>query len=339
MARLVSSWYKNVKNMPEEYIFPPDKKPGKFITACTENNPVIDLASLDHDPAATIQQLTKACQEFGFFQVINHGVSEIIIDDTSNVYKEFFDLPSEEKAKYLSVDPKSHCRLYTSTYNYATEEKHFWRDNLTHSCYPLEDCMQFWPEKPIRYKEIVGAYSAEVRKLVLKILDLICDVLGVEKGYFSEELSGVNLLSVNHYPPCPDPTSALGMHSHCDPNLITILHQGTIHGLQVLKDGQWIWAEPLPHAFVVILGCQMQIISNDKFKSAEHRVVTNSEEARTSLGTFVLPSPECYVEIAKSATKASNPQRYKSYRYKDFIGTYGDKSGNHKEVLSSYYLP
>ncbi|KAG9155674.1 hypothetical protein Leryth_003941 [Lithospermum erythrorhizon] len=190
MARLVSSWYKNVKNMPEEYIFPPDKKPGKFIISA-------------------IQQLIKACCKNQFFLRV------------------LFDFKSEEKVVPGSLIP-SHTAFYT------------------------------------------------------------------------EELSGVNLLSVNHYPPCPDPTSALGMHSHCDPNLITILHQGTIHGLQVLKDGQWIWAEPLPLALY--------------------------------LATFCLPLLNV-VELCK-IQRISNPQRYKSYRYKDFIGTYGDKSGNHKEILS-----
>lgn len=108
-------------------------------------------------------------------------------------------------------------------------------------------------------REIVGEYSVEVRNLVLRIFDLICKGLGLEQGYFGNELSGTQLLSVSHYPRCPDPSLALGFHAHRDPNTITILSQGDIYGLQFLKDGKWIGVEPLPNAFVVIIGCQLQV--------------------------------------------------------------------------------
>lgn len=90
-----------------------------------------------------------------------------------------------------------------------------------------------WPQKPTRYREVVGRYSGEVRKLSLGILELICEGLGLRQGYFGEELTKEKLLSVNHYPPCPDPSFTLGLPKHSDPNLITILQQGNVYGLQM----------------------------------------------------------------------------------------------------------
>jgi isopenicillin N synthase-like dioxygenase len=102
---------------------------------------------------------------------------------------------------------------------------------------------------PLVYSEVVGSYSTEARKL-----DLIGEGLGLESGYFWDELNQVQFMSINHYPRCLDPSLTLGLPKHCDPNLITLVLQGEVHGLQVFKDGQWLAVEPLPNAFVVNIG-------------------------------------------------------------------------------------
>lgn len=93
----------------------------------------------------------------------------------------------------------------------------------------------------------------------MTILDLIGEGLGLEKGYFEDEVSKIQLLSVNHHIPCPDPSLTLGMPEHCDPNLISMLHQGTVPGLQLFKDGEWLNLESIPTAFLVIPGLQLKV--------------------------------------------------------------------------------
>lgn len=85
-------------------------------------------------------------------QVINHGVSEKLMDDTMNIYKEFFKLPGEYKAKFYSNDINKSCRLCSSTLSYDNEEFHYWRDNFTNHCYPLEEHIMSWPDKPTKYR-------------------------------------------------------------------------------------------------------------------------------------------------------------------------------------------
>ena len=97
----------------------------------------------------------------------------------------------------------------------------------------------------------------EVRKLSLRILDLICEGLGIEEGYFADELSKAQALVVNHYPPCPNPSSVLGVGGHFDPNLLTRLQQE--YGLQMYKDEQWVGVEPLPHAFVINIANLLEV--------------------------------------------------------------------------------
>ena len=104
----------------------------------------------------------------------------------------------------------------------------------------------------------MGKYSIEVRKMGFKILELIAEGLGLNKGHF-EEVGREQAMAINHYPPCPDPSLAMGIASHTDPNLITFLQQDH-YGLQIKKDGQWMGIEPIPNAFVVNLGYQLHVL-------------------------------------------------------------------------------
>lgn len=322
MALLVSSWSNGVQSVPKDYVMPPERRPGDFISVCNQI-PVIDLQeNPKNDRSDIIQQILKACQEFGLFQVINHGVSEKMMEDMRVLYDEFFNMPVDDKLGLYSETFGKGCSLYTSGLNYAKEDVHFWKDTLKHPCHPLEEHTPSWPEKPARYREDVGRYAVEVRKMGFKILDLIGEGLGLNEGYFNG-VSQEQSMAINHYPPCPEPSLAMGIGGHTDPNLITLLQQDQ-YGLQMCKDGKWMGIDPIPNAFVINIGYQLEIISNGKLKSAEHRGVTSSTAARTSIVTFFGPNPglPVVVEPAKELVTLISPQMFKSYQYNNFIVDY-----------------
>ncbi|XP_039021675.1 hyoscyamine 6-dioxygenase-like [Hibiscus syriacus] len=338
MEKLVSSWF-NDRPLPQSYIFPPDTRPGNHIIPGCSTIPVVDLGKASGcDRTGIVQQILEASREFGFFQVINHGVLESLVNDTMNVFKEFFELPAEDKVGVYSEDPKQPCRLYTGSPNYDSEKIHLWRDNLKHPCHPLEECIKIWPQKPTRYRETVATYSIEAKKLGLRILELVSEGLGLSSGFFGDKLSESVLLSVNHYPPCPDPSLTLGVSKHCDPNLLTILHQGDVYGLQVYKDDNWIGVEPLHNAFVVNIGYQLQIISNNKLKSAEHRAVTNLKLARTTAAFFINPSDDCIIEPVKSLIGADESPAYRAFRYEEFLLHYISLTGDTEKSVEPFKL-
>ncbi|KAM3355938.1 hyoscyamine 6-dioxygenase [Capsicum galapagoense] len=317
MERHSSKWY-NVQSVPQSYTFPPEERPGEtpIIPIC-HKIPVIDLEKSlvsSSEKMETIKQLLQAGQEFGFFQVINHGIPEDVMSQTILTFNEFFDMADEQ----ITNVPARKGWIYTGSEQEVKDGVHLWRDNIKHRCHPLEKCMQSWPDKPASYREVVGRYVAEIRKLSLTILELISEGLGIESGYFDEQ-SQVQLLSANRYPPCPDPSLTLGIPKHFDPSLITIITQGNVSGLQVMVDGKWVCIGAVPNAFVVNIGNQLEIISNGMLRSVEHRAVTNSREARTSIALFVNPTPNCIVEPAKVLLNESNPPLYKFILYKDFI--------------------
>jgi feruloyl-CoA ortho-hydroxylase len=55
-----------------------------------------------------------------------------------------------------------------------------------------------------------------------------------------------------------------GARPHSDPNSITILLQDDVGGLEVrdLKYREWVQVKTIPHAFVINMGDQMEVLSD-----------------------------------------------------------------------------
>lgn len=65
MEVLMSNWSK-IQSLPENYIFPADRRPGKHIFPVYKDVPIIDLQKARPQ---LVQDILKASQDFGFFQV------------------------------------------------------------------------------------------------------------------------------------------------------------------------------------------------------------------------------------------------------------------------------
>ncbi|XP_020205021.1 protein DOWNY MILDEW RESISTANCE 6 [Cajanus cajan] len=321
-SKLLSSWYNLESTVPSSYVQPPDRRPGNAVLATGLNIPVIDLQGQDHDDI--VRNIIKSSEEFGFFQVINHGVAKEVMDGALGMFKEFHGMPPDEKIRESSKDPNGSCKLYTSS-GRNVQETLYWKDSLQHPCYG--EFLQFWPEKPQGYREVIGKYTQELRTLGLKILDLISEGLGLGPEYFHGNLTANPVMLSHHYPPCPEPSLTLGTSRHKDPNLLTILlQQAEISALQVFKDGAWIPVEPIPNAFVVNMGFMLQIISNGKLIGAEHRVVTNSNSSRHTIAYFINPTKETLIEPAKPLLNAtSSAPIYRSMTFGELLGNFLSK--------------
>uniref|UniRef100_A0A0A0K745 Fe2OG dioxygenase domain-containing protein n=2 Tax=Cucumis sativus TaxID=3659 RepID=A0A0A0K745_CUCSA len=312
-TKFVSNW-KGIGSVPETYVCPPEKRVGVSVK---KKIPVIDLATEDRDLLS--KKVLDVSQEFGFFQVINHGVSKALVEETMRVSREFHAMSSEDKEMECSKDPNKSCLIYSSTPNYEKEELHLWKDSLRLICYPnLNKNVQFWPQNPPKFREVMEAYLVVMKKFSLEILEVLSEGLGLEKEYFSGGMSNNPEFLVHHYPPCPNPSLTLGLNKHADPTVITILFQD-VNGLQFLKDGEWIDVDPLPDAFLVNLGYVFEVISNGKMKAAEHRVVTNTTTSRQSLAYGVYPENNMTIEPSKCFINEANPPHYRTLEFKDFV--------------------
>ncbi|KAJ4723832.1 Oxoglutarate/iron-dependent dioxygenase [Melia azedarach] len=294
---LLSDLALTVKNVPSNYIRPVYDRPDLTdVQKSDASIPLIDLQGL-HGPRHSdiVKQIGLACQNDGFFQVKNHGIPEIMIDNMLDIAKTFFKLPESERLKSYSDDPSKTTRLSTS-FNVKTEKVSNWRDFLRLHCYPLEDYVHEWPSNPPSFREDVADYCTNVRGLVLRLVEVISESLGLERDYIDKALSKHGQhMALNYYPPCPQPELTYGLPGHTDPNLITILLQDDVPGLQVLRNGKWVAVNPIPNTFIVNIGDQMQVLSNDRYKSVLHRAVVNCDKERLSIPTFYCPSPDAVI--------------------------------------------
>jgi isopenicillin N synthase-like dioxygenase len=63
--------------------------------------PIIDLSQ----PSATYStQIGNACKSTGFFYIINHGISQLLMDDVMDISRKLFDLDLESKLEFMNGD-------------------------------------------------------------------------------------------------------------------------------------------------------------------------------------------------------------------------------------------
>ncbi|KAL0743539.1 hypothetical protein Bca4012_085052 [Brassica carinata] len=326
--------------LDEAFIQAPEHRPithltnsGDFIFS--DEIPTIDLSSLqdpscDKTPIAT--EIGKACQRWGFFQVINHGLPLNLRRRVENAAAEFFNLTAEEKRRLKrdEVNPMGyHDEEHTKN---VTDWKEifdfFLQDPTIVPATPEEEDTELrkltnqWPQHPSDFREICQEYAREVEKLAFKLLELISISLGLPgdrlSGYFKEQTS---ILRFNHYPPCLNPELALGVGRHKDGGALTVLAQDSVGGLQVGRrsDGEWIPVKPIPDALIINIGNCMQVWTNDKYWSAEHRVVVNTSKERFSIPLFFFPSHETNIEPLEELISEENPPCYKKCNWGKFF--------------------
>ncbi|KAG0498986.1 hypothetical protein HPP92_003286 [Vanilla planifolia] len=78
-------------------------------------------------------------------------------------------------------------------------------------------------------------------------------------------------------------------YSHTDSSVLTIVDEDEVGGLQIRHGNSWFHIKPVFDTFLVQLGDMMQAISNDEYKSVEHRVLANERKERLSLCYFTFP--------------------------------------------------
>nr|CAB3462170.1 unnamed protein product [Digitaria exilis] len=268
----------------------------KQLPPATVSLPIIDMSGSRDELRRAI---LDAGRELGFFQVVNHGVSEQLMLDMEVLAAEFFEMPEADKAAYYSDDIRNANRLCSGA-TYETGGERYWHDYL-HLAYDFP----------------VGDHA---RGVGMEILKLVCEGIGIRPDYFEGAISGGDMvLQMNHYPRCPDPTVAVGQPPHSDRSLITMLLPGPIPGLEVAYNGGWIKVKRIPGAFVINFGSQLEVVTNGMLKSIEHRAMTtSSEHPRTSAATFIMPAGDCLIGPAEEFVDGDNPPRYRSITFAEF---------------------
>ncbi|KAJ4893343.1 2-oxoglutarate (2OG) and Fe(II)-dependent oxygenase superfamily protein [Raphanus sativus] len=343
IIRVQSLAESNLTTVPDRFIKPPSQRPNETIAinhqpeTAAINIPVIDLSSVLSGNQEDKERISEACREFGFFQVINHGVRPELMAAAREAWRSFFHLPVEAKEAY-SNSPSTY-EGYGSRLGVEKGALLDWNDYYFLNFLPLvlKDVNK-WPSLPSNIREVVDEYGEELVKLGERLMRILSSNLGVNEEQLQEAFGGEDFgacMRVNYYPKCPRPELALGLSPHSDPGGITILlPDDQVAGLQVRHGDMWITVNALPNAFVVNLGDQMQILSNSIYKSSEHRVIVNSQKERVSLAFFYNPKSDIPIQPLEQLVSSTNPPLYPpmSYdQYRLFIRTHGPRGKSYVE--------
>ncbi|CAM8994600.1 unnamed protein product [Rhodiola kirilowii] len=282
--------------------------------------PVISFSSLasgDHlKRSAEIEKLGKACQKWGFFLVVDHGVEESLVEGIIDGVEQFFNLTEEEKQQFEGKHVLDPIRCGTS-FNVSVEKCFFWRDYLKVFVHP-----EFhFPHIPSGFSHISQQYCKKVRSVAREVLRGVSESLGLEPNSLEDAKdheNGFQTFMGNLYPSCPQPELVLGLPAHSDHGCLTFLVQNGIDGLQVLHDGSWVTVKAPHNAFLVNTGDQLEFLSNGRYKSNVHRVLVNNKATRISIALAHGPSLETVVQPAAELVKG-NPVGYKPMQYKAYL--------------------
>ncbi|CAL5189056.1 unnamed protein product [Lathyrus oleraceus] len=323
-----------------KFILPESKRPNHSEVKSLDSIPIIDLS---YSSLEVIHKISKACEEFGFFQVVNHGVPEQVCHKMMKAITNLFELPSEERESLYSTDHTKSVRFLNYYLKVEGGEKiKCWSECFSHPWYPIDDTISLLPEKiRTQYREAFTEYAKEIGSLVRRLLGLISIGLGLEEYCLLEKLGELprQRAQANFYPPCPDPELTMGLTEHTDLNALTVLLQSEVSGLQVNKDGKWISVPFVPNAFVINLADQIQVLSNGRYKSVLHRAVTNNVSQRVSMAMFYGPSVDNTVGPIQVLIDEEHPPKYRNYRFSEFLEEFFKQEGRRRMVKEAFELP
>ncbi|KAM0834596.1 hypothetical protein ACQ4PT_063493 [Festuca glaucescens] len=299
--------------------------------------PVIDLDILLNGDAQerprAIRDLGRACEDWGFFMVINHGVPEALEEAVMEACKELYSLPREEKAEYIAAGPKDPIRIGTGLFYSDVDDAVCRRDYVKMIAHPEFHC----PAKPANLREITMEYSIHTRELLLELAQAISKSLELDGGRISEALnleSCFQILVGNNYPPYAGSDRVMGISAHSDHGLLTLLFQNGVDGLEVNHNGQWLLAKPLPGSLFIITGDQLEIVSNGRYKAVVHRALVRGEQTRMSFVSMIGPCLDAIVEpVPELARSAPQGMEFRGIKYRDYMEHQQSSRINKKAAL------
>ncbi|CAL0333741.1 unnamed protein product [Lupinus luteus] len=294
--------------------------------------PTIDL-SMERSELSKL--IVQACEEYGFFKVVNHGVPKNVILRMEEEGTEFFAKPSSEKCQVGPATPFGYgCRNIGLNGDMGNLEYLLLHTNPL----SISQGSKIIANDPNKFGCAVNDYIEAAKEVAAEILDLVAEGLCVPDKFSLSNLitdfSSDSVFRINHYPSLNQKTELskhnsdqldsnnnnIGFGEHSDPQILTILGSNNVSGLQISTfNGFWIPVPSDPDAFFVIVGDSLQVLTNGRFRSVRHRVLTNTiVKARMSMMYFAAAPLNWWIKPLPKMVTPKNPIIYKPFTWAQY---------------------
>ena len=197
-----------VLHAPLSWVRPPHEQEGS-VPSASSSIPIIDISALtaqNADREAKIEiakKIGRACEEIGFFAIINHGVPRDVISAAWNDTRDFFDLPLREK---MTVTPDGFEYPYgyenTESLSRGKAKKENGHASETTSAPDLKETFSLGPKdpsksgmphrrlppKPTSMQKSHEDYYKAMEHLAMKLLDAFAIALELEDCWFEDKM-------------------------------------------------------------------------------------------------------------------------------------------------------
>ena len=289
--------------------------------------PVIDIAPfLEGTPdgiARVAEQLGRACEDIGFFQITGYGVAEEFIQSVYDVSRRFFDLSDEDKAVAAQPAPDQ-VRGWTAvgmeglSYSLDAVAPGDLKEKMDMGPFDVPDdeyhrgaaagphfAPNVWPSAIPEMRPLWESYFAQMSEVSRQLMRIFAVALSLDIDYFEDKIDEhISMFRVLNYPDQPEPPlpGQLRAGAHSDYGSLTLLRQEQRPGsLQVMtKDGTWFDVPVIKGALVVNIGDLMAEWTNDRWVSTLHRVINPprdqaNDSRRISLVFFHQPNYDAMI--------------------------------------------
>ncbi|KAK9277881.1 hypothetical protein L1049_027438 [Liquidambar formosana] len=177
-----------------------------------------------------------------------------------------------------------------------------------------------YPRNPPELQEVMDEMFSHLTKTGLLIENILNKCLSLPPNFLKEynHDRSCDFMAALRYFPATD-TENNGILEHEDGNCITFVLQDEAGGLEVRKNGEWIPVTPAEGTLVVNICDVIQVLSNNRFQSATHRVVRPEGRSRYSFAFFYNLQGDKWVEPLPQFTKEiGEPPKYRGFLYKEY---------------------
>ncbi|OAE23555.1 hypothetical protein AXG93_4284s1250 [Marchantia polymorpha subsp. ruderalis] len=291
--------------------------------------PVFDISGLEGAERKLIsQQIADTSETWGIFQIVNHGIDPCLMQAAKDVSKEFFYLPDEEKMKIkvVGIEGWNHSKLA----GFSGEGKLYKPGTVEHlylvQSPDTQEHLERYPRNPPAYRTTILEYAKKLKVLHEKLITVLSEMLGLKPDALTLAITtpvGNVTMRTNFYAFNADGKGSPGVcHAHTDPGGLTILLADDVPGLEVNKDGRWVPVNPIPGAFIVNIGDVLEILSNGRYKSVEHRGLPSQTEERLTMASFYGGSHEVIIGPLPELLDEKHPPRYRTCSFGDYIADF-----------------